>query len=374
MDFPKSVDGVGLVGGKFVDEDPASAQVGSLIPAEWGNAVTEEILAVIVASGVDPVEGDNDQLLMSLRRLTGSLFLSISGSVVLTDQRGLLLLDANSGAANVTLPPSSAANYGVELTLRRADISNNMLTILTQGGDKIMLDTVANVGGQASTELLFSGDFMRFRSDGAGKWWCVGQSVLPGSIAKGVWVGSSGVSTFTVPPVLRSGRVKAKVTVIGGGGAGGWRATAPHAGGGGGGGVAELLISLAGVASVPVTVGSGGAAPVVENSSGVAGQASSFGGYCSGGGGGGGAAGTGGAALGGGGVGGNINYSLGAGSPALSSSAGSAFGGFGGGVSGAVGSTPVGVNNYGAGGAGRTNPIGPAITSGGNEGLVKVEW
>lgn len=34
--LPKSVPGVGLVGGKFVDENTATGQQGSLIPSVWG--------------------------------------------------------------------------------------------------------------------------------------------------------------------------------------------------------------------------------------------------------------------------------------------------------------------------------------------------
>lgn len=67
MDFPISVPSVGLVGGKFVDEDPLAGTPGSLIPAQWGNAVTLELLNVITAAGLAPDEQDNTQLLSALR-------------------------------------------------------------------------------------------------------------------------------------------------------------------------------------------------------------------------------------------------------------------------------------------------------------------
>ena len=69
MDYPKSVPNVGLVNGKFVDENTATGQVGSLIPAAWGSAVTDELLAVIQAGGLEPTEGDNDQLLQALQAI-----------------------------------------------------------------------------------------------------------------------------------------------------------------------------------------------------------------------------------------------------------------------------------------------------------------
>lgn len=62
MDFPKSVPGVGLVDDQFVDENQATGQVGSLIPAKWGNDVTREILGVLAAAGILPDESSTSQL------------------------------------------------------------------------------------------------------------------------------------------------------------------------------------------------------------------------------------------------------------------------------------------------------------------------
>jgi microcystin-dependent protein len=69
MDYPKSVPNVGLVDGKFVDENTTTGQVGSLIPSAWGNAVTDELLNVIRAGGDEPAENDNDQLLAAIKAI-----------------------------------------------------------------------------------------------------------------------------------------------------------------------------------------------------------------------------------------------------------------------------------------------------------------
>lgn len=71
MDFPKSVSGVGLVNGKFVDEDEQTGQQGSLIPAAWGNLATDELLAVIIDAGLVPSEIVSNQLLLAIKKLVG---------------------------------------------------------------------------------------------------------------------------------------------------------------------------------------------------------------------------------------------------------------------------------------------------------------
>jgi len=72
VDYPKSTPSIGLVNGKFVDENPVSGSPGSLIPAVWGNAVTEELLNVVQAGGLEPVEAEHDQLLKAIRTIIQS--------------------------------------------------------------------------------------------------------------------------------------------------------------------------------------------------------------------------------------------------------------------------------------------------------------
>lgn len=92
MDFPISAPGIGLVGGKFVDENPLLGTPGSLIPSQWGNAVTEEILNVISAAGLAPDEESNNQLIAAIR---------------LVNKQPTLLTD--TGAANVYSATNSPA-------------------------------------------------------------------------------------------------------------------------------------------------------------------------------------------------------------------------------------------------------------------------
>lgn len=69
MDFPKSVPGVGLVGGEFVDEDASTGRQGSLIPAEWGNAVTKELLNVLQQADIEPDELDSGQVAAAILKM-----------------------------------------------------------------------------------------------------------------------------------------------------------------------------------------------------------------------------------------------------------------------------------------------------------------
>ncbi|WP_460124535.1 phage tail protein [Pseudomonas sp. H3_G09] len=70
MDYPNSVPSAGLVNGKFVDENPMTGTPGSLIPADWGNGVTQEILNVIKAADLTPDEKKYDQLLQAIQSVS----------------------------------------------------------------------------------------------------------------------------------------------------------------------------------------------------------------------------------------------------------------------------------------------------------------
>ncbi|MFJ2465502.1 hypothetical protein [Pseudomonas sp. NPDC087615] len=95
MDYPKTIPGVGLVNGGFVDENPVAGTPGSLIPAAWGNSVTQEILNAIKAAGLTPDEAKTDQLATAIGALVDFTKLkntptSLSGYGI-TDAVGRLL-------------------------------------------------------------------------------------------------------------------------------------------------------------------------------------------------------------------------------------------------------------------------------------------
>lgn len=304
-----------------------------------------------------------------------------------------LLADATSGSLTLTLPLANAATGPVERIYRRTDITTNAVVIQASGTDRIMLDTSASTSGATQTELIFGGDYLRLRSDGAGKWWCVGQAQLPASIGTGsTRYTAAGVSTFTVPAVLRSGRRRARVAVVGGGGGGGGTAssTAAASGGGGGGATGVKLVDLSGVSSVAVTIATGGAggSGAVNGS---AGGTSSFGSYVSASGGSGGPTSTGVSTFSGAGgvstTGADAAFSGGAGRYSLVAGGGGlAAAGVGGdsffskgsaapNLSGtAVAALPGAVGLLGAGGSGAASYNASSVGGNGGAGYCEINW
>lgn len=190
MDYPKSVPNVGLVDGKFIDENTVTGAVGSLIPSAWGNAVTDEILTVIKAAGIAPSEGATDQLLKAIRG--SSLFVTppqfdASKSVATAEfvQRSLgnlrsetavnssttlgaiavgqLIVGTGVTPFTTTLPLAASVNSGSQVHfLASAPISTWI--VQRQGAD--ILDN--NAGG--TYIVLGLGDTATFESNGVGTW------------------------------------------------------------------------------------------------------------------------------------------------------------------------------------------------------------
>jgi hypothetical protein len=144
LDYPKSIPSAGLSNGRFVDEDPQAGKPGSLIPASWGNGVTQELLSVIQAAGLTPSEQLDNQLLTALRSsglfttapqfdndrsVATTEFVKRSGvqysgfsayavSTALTPAHvGGAVSFASTTAINVTLPNTVGIIHGATLTL-----------------------------------------------------------------------------------------------------------------------------------------------------------------------------------------------------------------------------------------------------------------
>jgi len=182
MDYPKSVPSVGLVNGRFVDENPAAGTPGSLIPAVWGNAVTQEILSVVAGAGMAPLEADTGQLLKAIQAIIGvsspmrPVVTRLAASKLLApEELGLVLIDANPGATTVTLP---VANTGLgirDVIVRRVDNTANRLVVRCSDTDSIKFHTHLRAGGYPFLVLMGAGDWWHLRSDSSSNWWPVGR-------------------------------------------------------------------------------------------------------------------------------------------------------------------------------------------------------
>lgn len=119
MDYPKSVPSVGLVDGKFVDENQSTGVVGSLIPSAWGNAVTDEILNVLVGAGIAPAEGTNNQLLAAIRALTPGrligvqVFISSATYTPTSGTRSIVVKGVGGGGAGGGAVATAASTVSV---------------------------------------------------------------------------------------------------------------------------------------------------------------------------------------------------------------------------------------------------------------------
>lgn len=129
MDYPRSVPGLGLVSGKFVDEDPTAGTPGSLIPAVWGNSVTQELLAVIKGAGIVADEADNEQLFKSINTLINGAKVS---PVLSGDPRAPTPAQFDNGNSLATT--AFAKRMGVEWSNFNAVNSNLALTNASVGG------------------------------------------------------------------------------------------------------------------------------------------------------------------------------------------------------------------------------------------------
>jgi len=254
MDYPKSVPSVGLVNGKFVNEDVVAGLPGSLIPATWGNSVTDELLNVVKSAGLEPSEADATQLLQAMKKLS---------------QAGEDKHATDIGAANLYManyvPAVTALKDGLALRFTAGNANTGASTFAPNG---LMPRPLLSLGLSAlrPAEIVGSSVCSVVYSAALDSWVLVYAS--GGSAASGRLLG---VKTFTVSGnyVPSVGMKNVLVTIVGGGGgSSGIGATnstqVSLTGGGASGSYAQAWLSSAAIGqSQIITVGAGGAAGAV---------------------------------------------------------------------------------------------------------------
>ncbi|CAI8892431.1 Phage tail protein [Pseudomonas sp. IT-347P] len=265
MDYPKNVPSVGLVDGKFVNEDVLAGLPGSLIPATWGNSVTDELLNVVKSAGLEPSEADATQLLQAVKKIS---------------QAGEDKHATDIGAANLYManyaPAVTALKDGLALRFTAGNANTGASTFAPNG---LMPKPLVNLAsGALRPAEIVRGSVCSVIYSGALESWVLESA----SGGKGLSGQLLGVKTFTasgnyVPTV---GMKNVLVTVIGGGGgSSGIGATnsteVSLTGGGASGSYAQAWLSSGVIGqSQIITVGAGGAAGVVGTGGGSGGTSS----------------------------------------------------------------------------------------------------
>jgi hypothetical protein len=222
LDYPKSVPSVGLVNGQFVDEDPIAGKPGSLIPATWGNSVTQEILNVVQAAGLTPNESSNNQLLGALRspalfmtapqfdggrsaatsefvqRALGSYAsargISTATQLTLADVGCSIGLGGNA-AYTVTLPDAAAVPSGATISLHCRNSAP--VTVASKTGAQI-----SPQGAYLASIVLNNGESANFVRE-SGVWVVYGTAALKYSASYAVQFGTSGYQKFPSGLILQ---------------------------------------------------------------------------------------------------------------------------------------------------------------------------
>ncbi len=167
MDYPKSVPGVGLASGKFVDENPATGMPGSLIPAQWGNSITQEILNAMAAGGEQPDETRTDQLASAITQIGSQVRQAYKGAGFGYTASETLLPGAaghwhriNAGGITLTLPSKANVVVGKSITFHNA--SPAAATIKANGAEVISLfgagSNTLKLNAAEWVELVFNPD------------------------------------------------------------------------------------------------------------------------------------------------------------------------------------------------------------------------
>jgi hypothetical protein len=239
------------VNGKFINEDVIGGSPGSLIPATWGNGVTDEILNVIQSAGLQPSETDVTQLLRAIQK---------------TSQAGEEKYALDTGGANVYManytPAITALKDGLALRFTARNANTGASTFAPNG---LLAKPLISLSLNAlrASEIADGSACSVMYSASLDSWLLIyasGGVATSGRLLSVRTLTSSGVYVPTV------GMKNVLVKVLGGGGGSagiGSTNTAQYslAGGGASGSYAEAWLPASAIGtSQVVTVGVGGVA------------------------------------------------------------------------------------------------------------------
>lgn len=212
MDYPKDAS-VGLLNGKFTDGNPLLGIPASRDPASWANAVTDEMINVIQAAGLVPMENNHGQLLAAINTLINALKLTapqfdsdaslattefvqralgnfageanITADTVLTPAHAGLIINA-FGTVTLTLPLGVSVVPGVVFKINNT--GGGVITVQASAGNNLY--AIGN--GTARAFALQSGEELTIAYVGGGAWYAWGSGQLGLSRAFNAWLGNPG--------------------------------------------------------------------------------------------------------------------------------------------------------------------------------------
>ena len=238
------IDGPGAtVDNKFTEGDPVGGVQATVVTDDFLNDVQEELVSILVAAGVSPVKGTQDQVLQSIYKLA-------------QNQKSVAFTTAGTAAALTLTPIPAITAYSSPLRFRVkfSQASNGSGTLNVSGVGAKSLKQYDTAGAKVPA-VYAVGQLGDIEYDGAD---FVLLDQLP---ASGLLINTKVITvsgTYTKTP----GTNKIKVRQVGGGGAG---ASVPTSGagicasgsGGASGSEAEAVF-VSGFDSVVVTIGVGG--------------------------------------------------------------------------------------------------------------------
>lgn len=167
------IDGAGNLAGMFTNGDPGIGQEATVVTADWANAVQEEIVGVVLASGATLSKPDNTQLLTALNARYGRLATAGTwsakqtfgaGAEVSTGQTltltGATVTGGTFGSASLTSP---TITYSPALTLDALSEAADWTPIYDGSGTapepkvQFSTDTVVTNDALAGTDRAYVG-------------------------------------------------------------------------------------------------------------------------------------------------------------------------------------------------------------------------
>lgn len=202
MDYPKSVPGVGLVNGKFVDEDQNAGTVGSIIPSVWGNGVTDELIAVaLLLAGA----AADETKLTQVRDAIVAAVRGLSPATIATD----------TGAVNALVADLSPVPAQLDSTMRirvKVKATNTAAATLNLNGKGVKPifgeGLVALQGGELIADQTAEFEYGAALNGGTGAW------VLVDGLGGGVQVAAPTKSKHAVNLETADGRYAALAGLV----------------------------------------------------------------------------------------------------------------------------------------------------------------